>query len=113
MIADLHANVSFGNCRKLASPHASIKNTLIDMGDEEFTRGKPHPVIDPSILKERLWKEGSDPEVAVILFDLLLGYGAHPDPVSTIEETLAAMRRKAEEEGRYLSIVASICGSTQ
>jgi FdrA protein len=113
MIADLHANVSFGNCRALANPHASIKNTLIDMGDEEFTRGKPHPVIDPSILKERLLKEGSDPEVAVILFDLLLGYGAHPDPVGTIEETLAALRRKAAEEGRYLSIVASICGSTQ
>ncbi len=113
MIADLHANVSFGNCRKLPSPHASIKNTLIDMGDEEFTKGKPHPVIDPSILKERLWKEGSDPEVAVILFDLLLGYGAHPDPVSTIEETLAAIRQKAKEEGRYLSIVASICGSTR
>jgi succinyl-CoA synthetase alpha subunit len=113
MIEDLHANVSFGNCQKLANPHTSIKNTLIDMGDEEFTKGKPHPVIDPSILKERLWKEGSDPEVAVILFDLLLGYGAHPDPVGTIEETLAAIRRKAEEEGRYLSIVASVCGSIQ
>lgn len=113
MVADLHANVSFGKCRKLASPHTSIKNALIDMGDEEFTRGKPHPVIDPSILKDRLWKEGNDPEVAVILFDLLLGYGAHSDPVGTIEETLAAMRRKAEEEGRYLSIVASICGSTR
>jgi succinyl-CoA synthetase alpha subunit len=113
MVQGLHANVSFGNCRKLASPHSSIQNTLVDMGDEEFTKGKPHPVIDPSILKERLWKEGSDPEVAVILFDLLLGYGAHCDPVGTIEETLAAMRRKAEEEGRHLSIVASICGSTR
>ncbi|MCE5283437.1 MAG: acyl-CoA synthetase FdrA [Deltaproteobacteria bacterium] len=113
MIGSLYANVSFGNCRKVANPHSSIKNTLIDMGDEEFTKGKPHPVIDPSILKDRLWKEGSDPEVAVILFDLLLGYGAHRDPVGTIEETLAAIRRKAHEEGRHVSIVASICGSTR
>jgi FdrA protein len=113
MVRDLHANVSFGKCRKLASPHMSVKNTLVDMGDEEFTKGKPHPVIDPSILKDRLLKEGSDPETAVILFDLLLGYGAHPDPVSTIEETLAAMQRAAQENGRHLSIVASICGSTR
>lgn len=113
MVEDLHANVAFGNCRKLASPHSSVKNSLIDMGDEEFTRGKPHPVIDPSILKERLLKEGSDPEVAVILFDMLLGYGAHGDPAGTIEETLASMRRRAAEEGRHLSIVASLCGSTR
>lgn len=113
MIGDLYANLSFGNCQKVTNPHSSIKNTLIDMGDEEFTKGKPHPVIDPSILKERLWKEGSDPEVAVILFDLFLGYGAHQDPVGTIEETLAALREKAKEEGRYLSIVASVCGSTK
>jgi FdrA protein len=113
MIEDLYANVSFGKCQKITNPHSSIKNTLIDMGDEEFTRGKPHPVIDPSILKERLWKEGCDPNVAVILFDLLLGYGAHQDPVGAIEETLKALRQKTKEEDRYLSMVAFLCGSTK
>ncbi len=113
MIPDLHANVSFGKAQNVENPHVSIKNTLIDMGDEEFTKGKPHPVIDPAILKERLCKEGSNPEVAVILFDLLLGHGAHQDPVGTIEETLVALKQKAKAEGRYLSIVASICGSTR
>jgi FdrA protein len=113
MIEDLHTNLPFGNCQRVVSPHASTKNTLIDMGDEEFTKGKPHPVIDPSILKERLAKEGSDPEVAVILFDLLLGYGAHRDPVGTIEGTLADLRRTTGEEGRYVSIVAFLCGSAR
>jgi FdrA protein len=113
MIQGLHANVSFGKCQKITNPHVSIKNTLIDMGDEEFTKGKPHPVIDPSILKDRLWKEGNDPHVAVILFDILLGYGAHRDPVGMLEGTLSALRQRAKEEGRYVSIVASICGSTK
>lgn len=113
MVGELYGNVSFLNCQKLTNPLSSIKNTLIDMGGEEFTKGRPHPVIDPSLLKKRLWLEGNDPEVAVILFDLLLGYGAHPDPVGAIEETIVALRGKTKEKGRYLSIVASLCGSTK
>jgi len=83
----------------------------VDMGDEEFTKGKPHPVMDPSILNERMIQEGTDPETAVLLFDMLLGYGVHDDPVGTIEETLREIRAKTEAEGRYLPIVASICGT--
>lgn len=113
MITDLHANVSIGRCKMLEDVHQSLKNSLIDMGGEEFTKGKPHPVIDPSILKDRLWKEASDPEVAVIMLDILLGYGAHPDPVATLEDTLVNIRQRSKEKGQYLSIVTSVCGSTK
>ena len=81
------------------------------MGAEEFTKGKPHPVIDPSIIKDRLWQEGSDASVAVILFDILLGYGAHSNPVGVIEDILKSLKDKAKKEGRHLSLVASICGT--
>ena len=111
LVKDLSANVSFGGAKLLDSPHVSVGNSLVDMGDEEFTKGLPHPVMDPSILNDRLMKEGSDPETAVILFDLLLGYGAHSDPVGCIEETLKEIRRAAEKENRYVSMVAAITGS--
>lgn len=111
MVDELYSNISFGNSIKLESAKNSIKHSLIDMGDEEFTKGKPHPVMDPSVLKERIIKEGNDPETAVILLDILLGYGAHEDPVSTIEDTIKDLKKKIKEERRYLSIVASLCGT--
>lgn len=107
----LRANVAFGGCQLLEDPRRSVGHSLVDVGDEVFTRGKPHPVMDPSILCDRLWAEGTDPEVAVLLFDLLLGYGAHPDPVGTIEDTLHRLRQHLRRENRHLCLVASVTGS--
>ena len=81
------------------------------MGDEEFTVGKPHPVMDPSILVPRMIQEGDDPETAVLLFDLLLGHGVHEDPAGVLCGAVKEIREKCEKEGRYISIVASICGT--
>lgn len=111
ILPDLNSNLNFGKVTLLKNRHISVKNTLVDMGDEEFTVGRPHPVMDPSILNGRLLQEGSDPETRVLLFDLLLGYGVHPDPVGTIEDTLRTIRAKTEQEGRYISMVASVCGT--
>ena len=110
-LKEIYSNVNLKPSIRLDDSKESYRNSLIDMGDEEFTKGKPHPVIDPSILKERLWKEGQDPEVAVILLDILLGYGAHPDPAGVLTETLKDLKEEAGKEGRYLSIVVSICGT--
>ena len=113
ILPDMHSNLSFGGVKLLKDPKVSEQNSLVDMGDELFTRGRPHPVMDPSILTDRLWTEGTDPEVGVILFDLLLGYAVHPDPVGTIRDTLAALRKQAAQDGRNLCFVASICGTRQ
>lgn len=111
MVPELHSNIRFGKVTPLKNRHVSVKNALVDMGDEEFTRGRPHPVMDPSILCDRLMQEAADPETGVILFDLLMGHGAHKDPVGTIEETLREIRERTKREGRYLSILASVCGT--
>ena len=111
MLDDLYSNIRFGNVTLMENRHISTKNCLVDMGDEEFTVGKPHPVMDPSILNERMLQEGSDPETAVLLFDLLLGYGVHDDPAGTIADTLREIRKITEEAGRHLVIVSSICGT--
>jgi FdrA protein len=111
MLGELHANVKFGGVTYLENPHNSIGNSVVDMGDEEFTRGKPHPVMDPSILNDRLIQEGKNPEVAVILFDLLLGYGAHENPVGQIKEAIREINGTAKKEGRHISLAASITGT--
>ena len=94
---------------KYPNVYSNIAN--IDLGDDQFTQGKPHPMIDPSLRLERIVKEAKDPEVGVIVLDIILGYGAHEDPV---EVTLPAIREAktiAEKEGRHLEILAFVLGT--
>ena len=107
----MHSNIAFGKVDFLTDRTVSLENTLIDMGDEEFTRGKPHPVIDPAILVDRLMQEGRDAQVAAILFDIVLGYGAHDDPAGCIEDALTNIWREAQNEGRHICMIASVCGT--
>lgn len=95
----------------LADAWRSEGHTLVDLGEEEFTRGRPHPMIDLRIRQERLLAEANDPETRVILLDVVLGYGAHPDPASALAPTIAQARAVAEAAGRYLPVVAHVCGT--
>ena len=65
------------------------KNTVIDLGADEFTVGRPHPMIDYSIRKKRIAAEAADPETAVILLDVVLGYGSHPDPSAELADVIS------------------------
>ena len=93
----------------LADVWRSERHTVIDLGDDAFTRGAPHP-IDQTLRKERILKEAADPEVAVILFDVVLGYGAHPDPARSWPSRSS---RRAPRGGRRreLALVGSVCGT--
>jgi FdrA protein len=95
----------------LADVWRSERHTVIDLGDDAFTRGRPHPMIDQTLRKERILKEAADPEVAVILFDVVLGYGAHPDPAPELAEALDQARALATAGGRQLALVGSVCGT--
>lgn len=88
----------------LADSSKSIQHTFIDMGEDEFTRGRPHPMIDGSLRNKRLLKESKDDEVAVILFDIVLGYGANPSPAGEMEDTLKSIKGKK-------ILIASVCGT--
>ena len=65
-------------------------HVLIDLGSDEYTRGRPHPMIDPTVRDEELTKALADPTLAVILLDVVIGFGAHPDPAGTIVRVVAA-----------------------
>ena len=88
-------------------------HTMLDLGDDEFTVGRPHPMIDFSLRKKRLLEEAADPEVAVILLDVVLGYGAHLNPADEMVPVIAEAKTLAANAGRYLDIVCSITGTDQ
>jgi succinyl-CoA synthetase alpha subunit len=97
--------------RMLADVWRSERHTVLDLGDDAFTRGRPHPMIDQTLRKERILQEAADPEVAVILFDLVLGHGAHPDPARELAAALEHARDLAAAAGRQVALVGSVCGT--
>lgn len=110
-VDEIKSNVAKRENEKLEDVHASQGNTLVDLGDDEFTQGKPHPMIEPSLRNERIIEEAKDPETAVLLLDFELGYGSHEDPVGVTYEALQEAQKIVKENGRCLPIVAYICGT--
>lgn len=84
---------------------------VADLGEDAFTLGRPHPMIDGAIRREWIEREGRDPSTAVLLLDLVLGYGAHPDPAGEVLPAIRAAQRAARAAGRRLAVVASVCGT--
>ncbi len=84
---------------------------IIDLGDDEYTVGRPHPMIDPRLRSEKIEEAGADPSTAVILLDIVLGYASHPDPAGALVPALTMARDGAAAAGRGLAIVASVCGT--
>ena len=107
----IYSNIPLKPEYQLKDVNTSVEHTCIDFGEDEFTVGRPHPMIDPSIRAERLAKEGEDEEVAVILMDFVIGYGAHEDPVGEALDAIVEAKRSMEEKGGYLPVIASICGT--
>jgi succinyl-CoA synthetase alpha subunit len=69
---------------------ANAGHSMIDLGADEYTRGRPHPMIDPSVRDQALQDALADPAVAVVLLDLVLGFGAHGDPAGHLARRLEA-----------------------
>ena len=80
---------------------------VIDFGDDVYTRGRAHPMIDPRIRNEKLLEAGRDAETAVILMDCVIGFGSNEDPAGSVAEMVATLR----SEGRQVAVVASVCGT--
>ena len=89
----------------------SRDHTVIDMGGDEFTQGRLHPMLDPMLRLQRIRQEAADPETAVLLLDVVLGYGAHPEPAAALAPVIHEVREEMRAAGRHLSVVASVCGT--
>jgi FdrA protein len=109
----VYSNAPLDKAYRLANSMISQGHTVIDLGEDEFTVGRLHPMIDNTLRIRRLGQEANDPEVAVILLDVVLGYGAHPDPASELGPAIAGVREKAKEAGRHLEVVAVVVGTDE
>ena len=84
---------------------------MIDFGDDQLTQGRAHPMIDPSLRLERIAQEAADPTCAVLLLDIVLGYGSHADPATPFAPALRRARELAAADGRDLAVVVALVGS--
>jgi succinyl-CoA synthetase alpha subunit len=107
----VHANAPLDGNFKLTDPMRSKEHTLVDMGTDDFTVGKPHPMIDPRLRRERILTEGRDRHLAILLLDFVLGFNSSPDPAGELISVIAEAKGEAKKRDGSLSAVASICGT--
>jgi succinyl-CoA synthetase alpha subunit len=84
---------------------------FLDLGDDRFTVGRPHPMIDFRLRNEYLQAAADDPATAVVLIDVVLGYGSHPDPAGELIPAIEQARARAGRAGRPFIVVGSVCGT--
>jgi len=106
MLKDVYSNAPAGDAKLLRNSLISRKHTVIDLGEDEFTVGRPHPMIDFTLRNRRILEEAADPETAVILLDVVLGYGSHPDPGAELSGVI-------RQASRTVTVVCSITGTNQ
>lgn len=86
-------------------------NIVVDLGDDAYTQGKPHPMIDPAKRIECMQEAVDDESTGVVLFDIMLGYGSHADMAGALLPTIVELKEKAEASGRKVFFVGTVCGT--
>ncbi|WP_106847722.1 FdrA family protein [Blastococcus sp. Marseille-P5729] len=115
-LGDIRSNIPLrddlalpGEATGSAVPQLSgLGHVVVDLGDDEFTRGRPHPMIDPSVKLDLIAAQAADPEVSVILLDVVLGHCAEPDPSAALAPVIKDAIASAD---RSLTVVVSLCGT--
>ncbi len=102
-LGPVYSNIPLSPDLGLPAPPGA--HVCLDLGEEEYTRGRPHPMIDPSARREIMQEQAGDGDVAVVLLDVVLGHGSHPDPAGEIADTCADLA------GRGAVVVAYVLGT--
>jgi FdrA protein len=113
LLEPLHGNLPLPGCRPLKDAARSSGHTILDLGDDAFTVGRLHPMLDPELRRRRLRQEAADPTTAVILLDVVLGPGGHADPAGALAPDIAAARQEASAQNRQLAVVVLLVGTDQ
>lgn len=104
-LSPIFSNAPILNHQTLKDPLKSEAHTILDLGDEFFMVGRLHPMIDNDLRIRRIKQEALDPDVGLILLDVVLGEGSHPDPA----QELASAIREVHEKG--IQIVTIVIGT--
>ena len=112
-LGHIYSNIPLNAEDALSDPKGgkSREHTFLDFGDDAFTVGRPHPMIDPSLRAERVITDGKDPSCAVIMTDCVIGYGSHPNPAEDLASAVKTAKDEAARAGRYLCCVCAVCGT--
>ncbi|MGH7001975.1 MAG: hypothetical protein ACREEA_10760, partial [Stellaceae bacterium] len=108
-----YSNAPLDDARRLPDGANSREHSALDLGGDEFTVGRPHPMIDCRMRIERLCQEAADPAVAVIVLDIVLGYGSHEDPAGALAPAIREAKALAAAGRRHLSVVCFVCGTEE
>jgi len=104
---EIFSNTPINKDYALQDVFKSHKNSLLDLGEDDFTRGYPHPMMDFTLRKQRILSEAEDPETGVILIDCTLGWGCHDNPAGELAGAMA----EAKKINPQLVFVAAMTGS--
>ena len=110
-LGGIRSNIAHAPDLALGPDLADPGHVVIDFGDDGLTRGRAHPMIDPTLRMERIAREAADPTCGVLLLDLVLGHGAHPDPAGELADAVRSARATAHADGRALPVVVSLTGT--
>lgn len=106
ILSPLYSNVPIHEAQQLADPLESRGHTILDLGEDIFTQGRLHPMMDNDLRLRRLRQEAADPDTGLILMDVVLGEGAHPDPAAELSPAIAAVIKE-----RHLPVVVVVVGT--
>jgi FdrA protein len=116
-VGPVHSNVPLRpEWRYIAETHSGNEvrrygHLMIDFGDDQFTQARPHPMIDSTLRVERMAEEARDPDCGVLLLDVVLGHGAHPDPAADLVPAIKDAHATTAADGRELAVVISLIGT--
>lgn len=113
VVSPVVSNVAKKAEQKMEDPMTSTAHAIVDLGDDMFTVGRPHPMIEPSLRCERILQEAKDPETAVLLLDFEIGYGSNQDPAGITIDAIKKAQALAKAENRGLVIIGYIQGTDQ
>lgn len=113
VLTPVYSNIPLHPEQRLPDPLRSQGHTILDLGADEFTVGRLHPMMDFDLRLRRLRQEAADPEVALLLLDLVLGDGAHADPAGELAPVIERLQAEACAAGRGLDIAVLVIGTKQ
>ena len=110
-LGKVYSNTPIRKEEKIPNVWKSLEHTVIDLGDDLFTQGRPHPMIDFRLRNDRMLQEATDPETAVILLDIVLGYGSNMDPAGELVPAIREAQKVGSRARRHIVFVGSVCGT--
>ncbi|MDQ2690968.1 MAG: hypothetical protein M3Y68_02935 [Chloroflexota bacterium] len=110
-LGKVYSNTPIRKDEQIPNVWKSLEHTVVDLGDDLFTQGRPHPMIDFRLRNERIIEEAKDAETAVILLDIVLGYGSNMDPAGELLPAIREAQKIASKARRHIIFIGSVCGT--